>query len=120
MNFSSRMAVAVYGPPIPALATPVDRGVAVELDPLDPTDLPYPTRAAMHAIHQIARRFPALYVQGDMHSGLVGFAVTQHGSGQVIQHALEDARIGTIEGVRRYLDLEVRANGVDLDVVILD
>ncbi len=74
----------------------------------------------MHAVHQIARRFPALHVQGDMHSGLVGFAVTQHGSGQIIQHALEDARIGAIEGVRRYLDLEVRANGVDLDVVILD
>ncbi|RCM97918.1 hypothetical protein C3O68_05794 [Pseudomonas aeruginosa] len=102
------------------LATPVDRGVAVEFDPLDPADLPHPTRAAMHAIHQIARRFPALYVQGDMHSGLVGLAVAQHGSGQVIQHALEDMRVGTVEGMGRHLDLEVRAKGIDLDVVILD
>ena len=46
--------------------------------------------------------------------------MTQHGSGQVIQHALEDARIGAIEGVRRYFDLEVRAEGIDLDVVVLD
>ncbi len=46
--------------------------------------------------------------------------MTQHGSGQVIQHALEDPRIGAIEGMRRYLDLEVRAEGIDLDVVVLD
>ncbi len=56
--------VGVYG--INHLATPVDRGVAVELDPLDPADLAHPTRATMHAIHQIARRFPALYVQGEL------------------------------------------------------
>ena len=74
----------------------------------------------MHAVHQITRRFPALHIQRDMHSGLVGFAVAQHGSGQVIQHALEDMRVGTVEGMGRHLDLEVRAKGVDLDVVILD
>lgn len=55
-----------------------------------------------------------------MHSGLVGLAVAQHGSGQVIQHTLEDMRIGAVEGMGRHLDLEVRANGVDLDVVVLD
>ena len=74
----------------------------------------------MHAINEISRRRPALHIQRDMHGCLVGLAVTQHRCGQVIQHALEDTRVGAVNGVGRHLDLEVRANGVDLDVVILD
>ncbi|MCY1419591.1 hypothetical protein D9M71_351810 [compost metagenome] len=100
--------------------TPIHRGVAVELDALDATDLAYPIRPAVHAVDDILGRRPALHIQGDMDGTLVRFAVGQYSRGEVIEHALECLRRCAVDGMRRHFDLEVRTDGVEFDVVVLD
>ncbi len=64
-------------------------------------------------------RRPALHIQREMHGALVRFAVSEHGTSQVIEHALQDRSIGSVQGVWRYPNFEMRPDVLQLHVVII-